>query len=98
MLAALFLCISCLGIESLDLFSLFAVILSWLMSCWVSPHTHVALYGFEPYKFGVNVRDAALNILYVYLFPYSMSANAHLQFLKLFPYNSEEILSCHPLS
>lgn len=51
-----------------------------------------------PYKFSVNVRDAAVNILDMFPFPYSTSANAHLLFLKLFPYNSGEILSCNPLS
>lgn len=47
LLAALVLCISCLGIEALDLFSLFAVTVSWLMSCCVSPSTHGALFGFN---------------------------------------------------
>lgn len=36
LLASLFLCISCLGMEFLDLFSLFVVILSCLMTGYVS--------------------------------------------------------------
>lgn len=93
-------------------FWIYFLCLWWYCHVWwlaIYPRTNIPLFDSNTIccsmcmlKYGVNVRDAVMNILYIFPFAYSVSVNVSLNtrllFLKLFPYNSVQILFIHKVA